>query len=313
MTNKKQICKYTKWAVPFFLIAILIAVTLFEPTASPHNASASKQTVNVIKDLAYSKEDKGFLDIYYPAEVNESMPVILWIHGGGYIGGSKESRQHYAMTLAADGYVVANMDYALAPMHQYPTPIFQANEALEYLKLHAPQYGGDMNRIFIGGDSAGAQLSSQLAAVLTNEKLAAAMEIQPAVEESQLRGAILFCGLYNMDTVRATGFPNIELFLTAYTGAEPFESFSDIDELSTVSHITPDYPPVFITVGDADPFASQSVELVQVLNTHQVPVDSVFFDGTYKNLAHEYQYVLDTIDAQQTLEKTLEFLSLNGM
>lgn len=216
------------------------------------------------------------------------------------------------MALAAEGFVVANMDYGLAPEHRYPTPIFQANEALTYLQAHAASYGGDMARVFIGGDSAGAQISSQLAAVLSNKELARAMKLQPALQADQLRGAVLFCGLYNMETVRATNFPNIEFFLSTYTDTVPFESFAGIDEMSTVNHITADYPPVFITVGDADPFSSQSTELVQVLESENIPVISVFFEGTHKNLKHEYQYALHTPDAQQTFEKTLEFLSLNS-
>lgn len=316
MTIKKNFYKQTKWWLPLFLLIFLAGTTITGKDSAFSNVAASSaennHPIKIVKDLRYSEEENSFLDIYYPDTSAENLPVILWIHGGGYIGGSKESRQEYGMALAAKGYVVANMDYGLAPEHTYPTPIFQANAALAYLQLHAADYGGDMTRVFIGGDSAGAQIASQMAAVLSNEKLSRAMKLQPAIQTGQMRGAILFCGLYNMETVRATEFPNIELFLTAYTNVEPFESFAQIDELSTVNHVTTNYPPVFITVGDADPFSSQSTELVEVLKSHNVPVSSAFFEGTYKNLAHEYQYALDTVDAQQTFEKTLDFLSLNS-
>ncbi|WP_083383289.1 alpha/beta hydrolase [Planococcus halocryophilus] len=317
-----------KWTLATLFIALVFVMVIFEETTAPPDVSASihvsgsaafsappnfheiTKRVTVVKNLSYHDSPNSLLDIYYPKEAVDSMPVILWIHGGGYVGGSKESRQDYAMSLANAGYVVANIDYSLAPTALYPGPVVQANEALAYMKIHASQYGGDMERVFIGGDSAGAQISSQIAALISNVELANNMAIQPAISSNQLQGALLLCGIYNMDTLRTTAFPNIDFFLTAYTGAEPFESFAKIDELSTVQHISSDFPPVFITAGDADPFVSQSIELVDVLQAYDVQVASVFFKGTQKNLKHEYQYDLYTDDARETLKKTLDFLAV---
>ncbi|WP_238943201.1 alpha/beta hydrolase [Planococcus beijingensis] len=318
------------WIASASLVALIFAVIIFEEINASSDASASLQLsgsavfspppdineiterVKIIKNLSYSDSANSFLDIYRPKNATVSMPVILWIHGGGYVGGSKDSRQDYALALADAGYVVANIDYALAPEALYPGPVLQANQALAYLQLHAAEYGGDMERVFVGGDSAGAQIASQVAALVSNVELAETMAIQPAIANSQLQGALLLCGLYNLDTVRATAFPNIDYFLSAYTGAEPFESFPKIDELSTVQHVSPEYPPVFITVGDADPFVSQSIELVEVLKNNQVQFSSVFFEGTEKNLKHEYQYDLNTEDAQDTFKKTLQFLFVHS-
>ena len=111
-----------------------------------------------------------------------------------------------------------------------------------------------------------------------------------------------------MATVRESGFPNIDFFLNAYTGAESFETFGNIHEMSTIQHVTPAYPDVFISAGDADPLEPQSVALADSLRIKGVDVTDVFFRGTDKNLKHEYQYALDTKDGQGTLQKTLEFL-----
>ncbi|MGE6368179.1 alpha/beta hydrolase [Planococcus kocurii] len=330
MRVKMERLTLKKWIVSTLFITLLFVMVIFEEVTAPPDALASIQItgsaafsspptiheiterVTRVKNLSYNSSKNSLLDIYYPENAPASMPVILWIHGGGYIGGSKDSRQDYAMTLADAGYVVANIDYALAPESLYPGPVVQANQALAYMQLHAAEYGGDMNRVFIGGDSAGAQIASQVAALISNTELAEKMTIQPAISNSQLQGAVLLCGLYNLDTVRATAFPNIDKYLAAYTGVEPFESFSKIDELSTVQHVSSNFPPVFITVGDADPFVSQSTELVDVLQSHDIPVNSVFFEGTQKNLKHEYQYDLSMEDAQETLQKTIQFLSVQG-
>ncbi|WP_434401204.1 alpha/beta hydrolase [Planococcus sp. 11815] len=285
--------------------APIIGSAIYSP---PPNFAEVASHVEVVKDIRYHASDNAFMDLYYPADATGPLPVILWIHGGGFIGGSKDSRQDYGMTLANAGYLVANIDYALAPGQLYPGPVIQANEALKFLHESAIQYGGDMERIFVGGDSAGAQIASQLAALQTNPDLAETMGLSSTVSPQQLRGAILFCGLYDMATVRESGFPNIDFFLNAYTGAESFETFGNIHEMSTIQHVTPAYPDVFISAGDADPLEPQSVALADSLRIKGVDVTDVFFRGTDKNLKHEYQYALDTNDGQETLQKTLEFL-----
>lgn len=283
----------------------IIGSAIYSP---PPNIAEIASHVEVVKDIRYHASDNAFMDLYYPKGATGPLPVILWIHGGGFIGGSKDSRQDYGMTLANDGYLVANIDYALAPGQLYPVPVIQANEALKFLNGSAAQYGGDMERIFVGGDSAGAQIASQLAALQSTPALAETMDLAPAVSSGQMRGALLFCGLYDMETVRESGFPNIDFFLNAYTGTESFETFGNIHEMSTIQHVTPAYPDVFISAGDADPLEPQSVALADSLRAKGVDVTDVFFRGTNKNLKHEYQYALDTNDGQETLQKTLEFL-----
>lgn len=318
------------WIFSLLIGLALLAFLTLEDLGTPKEAVASREPagsavfappphieevraeVTVISDLIYEEDSGALLDLYIPATLDEPVPVILWIHGGGYVGGSKNSRRDYAMTLAHDGYLVANIDYGLAPEQLYPGPIFQANAALEYLQKHAADFGGDMNRVFIGGDSAGAQIASQLSAVISNSGLADRMEIMTAIDPEKLRGAILFCGLYNMDTVSATGFPNINYFLNTYTGTAAFESFIDLKELSTVRHITPDFPDTFISVGDGDPLAPQSVELAETIQSQGIAVETMFFEGSEKNLQHEFQYALDTLDAQETLSRTLHFLSIKS-
>ncbi len=71
----------------------------------------------------------------------------------------------------------------------------------------------DFNQVVIGGDSAGAQLASQFTAIQTNDRLRKAMKFDQSFKPSQIKGAILFGGFYNMQTVRETEFPRIQLFM----------------------------------------------------------------------------------------------------
>ncbi|MFE0505935.1 alpha/beta hydrolase [Peribacillus butanolivorans] len=223
-------------ALNVFFVKLLFEASEY---AAPENIESIRNEVNVIKDINYGDET---LDIYFPRDSNGILPAIMWIHGGGFVSDSKEDTKDYGMILANEGYVVANINYTIAPTKAYPTPIIQANQALKYLQENVVKYHGDhMGKVFIGGDSAGAQIASQVSAIITNDELAKAMDINPAIDKEQLKGALLYCGLYDMDLmVGSEKEPSAFLkyfkqstFL-AYTGVKDFGTFEKIDEMSTV-------------------------------------------------------------------------------
>jgi acetyl esterase/lipase len=251
-----------------------------------------------------------YLDIYTPDSGGQTpRPVILWVHGGGFVAGSAATVADYAILLAHAGYTVASLDYSLAPGSHYPVPVRQGNAALRYLREYASRFGGDPARIVLGGDSAGAQIASQLAAVQTDPALADSMGLTPAVPSSALRAVVLFCGIYDMDTLSGTGFPGLRTYLWAYTGTRDWTSYPEIDQLSTVRNITAQYPPTFLSDGDADYFRFQAAELASVLKNHGVPLTTLFWTGTGDHLGHEYQFKLNTPEARTALQQTLAFLA----
>jgi acetyl esterase/lipase len=250
------------------------------------------------------------LDIFAPSSsAAEPRPMILWVHGGGYVANSSATVRDYAILLAHAGYTVASLDYSLAPAARYPVPVRQGDAALRYLAANARRFGGDPARIVLGGDSAGAQIAGQLAAVQTNAALAASMGLTAAVAPRALRGVVLFCGLYDMRTVARTGFPGLRTFLWAYTGTRDWTAFARIDQLSVTRHVTSRYPPAFLTVGDADPFRFQAAELAAVLRRHGVAVTTLFWTGTGAHLRHEYQFNFELPQARTAFQRTLDFLA----
>jgi hypothetical protein len=134
----------------------------------------------------------AYLDIYTPDGAGgRPRPVILWVHGGGFISNSAATVADYAILLAHAGYTVASLDYSLAPGAHYPVPVRQSNAALRYLRSNPSRFGGDPARIVLGGDSAGAQIASQLAAVQTDAALARSMRLTAAVPHAARRRAVL--------------------------------------------------------------------------------------------------------------------------
>ena len=311
------------WVLAAVLLGVAGAVALYETSVQPGAALVSA----VFNSGQLVKPPPGFaavaatvteqrvavptpeapvahLDIYQPRGASGPRPVVLWIHGGGFISTSAASVQDYAILLAHAGYTVASLDYSLAPGTRYPAPVRQGNAALRYLRANAARFGGDPDRVVVGGDSAGAQIAGQLAAVQTNPELARALGITPA---GPLRGVVLFCGLYDMRTVGTTGFPALRTYLWAYTGVRDWTSYPAIDQLSVTQQATSAYPATFLSVGDADPFQSQGTELAAALRARHVPVTTLLWHGQHLN--HEYQFNFGLPQARTAFQHTLTFLA----
>ena len=238
----------------------------------------------------------------------ENQPLVIYIHGGGWCAGNASAVEWYAKLLASNGYVVANVDYALAPEYQYPASTVQLAETVNYLYTHAGKYGYNRDCIFIGGNSAGAHLSSQLGGIFTDPEYAEEIGIETEVPADSIHGLILYNGVYNFDTVGDCGFPFSQKLAWGYTGKKNYTEFDRIDELSTVKHITPNYPPVFITVGDADPLEPQTLELIEKLEENNIGYDSLLWTGMNANLWHDYIYEQNTEEAVKAYEETVRFI-----
>jgi acetyl esterase/lipase len=91
-------------------------------------------------------------------------PVVVFLHGGGWVIGSLETHDRLCRRLAAiSGLDVVSVDYRLAPEHPFPTPLDDSRAALEFVRDKAPDYGWDRHRIVVAGDSAGGNLATVLA------------------------------------------------------------------------------------------------------------------------------------------------------
>ena len=301
----------------FLCLAIVLSTsTKLQEQAIRWICSVSKETVSVEgtdvltlkKDASYdSAFPNGTLDLY-AARSNEPLPLIVYAHGGYYVGGDKSSLTEYCRTLAAKGYVVANLNYELAPDGQYPTQILQVNEAIAYLTAHAEAFGIDVSRIFIGGDSAGGHLASQMGLYYTNAGFCQKTGGTPAIASDQLRGVILLCGYYNAETVRATRFPMIADSIWMLTGQKQFEGTEVSARMSTTLQITSDYPPAFLACGDKDPFLSQAQELIVALAKNGVESSAYLPESKEESLGHEFQLELTSAAGKEAMQRLAAFL-----
>jgi acetyl esterase/lipase len=264
------------------------------------------------------KDNDAMLDVYYPTSTKEgvALPTIIWTHGGAWLSGDKTNNTPYYKLLAAQGFTVIGLNYSLAPEHTYPTPIHQLNDAYTYIQAQAGRFHVDKDKLILAGDSAGAQLSSQMGAIITNPDYAAAVSITPSLKSSQLKGLVLNCGIYMMQglTQPDATLPKIvgwgdDVSVWAYSGTKDF-SDPIIKEMSAYYHATKDYPRTYISGGNGDPLTkAQSKPFAQLLESMGVDVTKLFFADNYKpSLPHEYQFNLDTAAGNQALQETVKFV-----
>lgn len=265
------------------------------------------------RDIAYGSAPEERLDIYLPpGGAQPRKPTIVWIHGGAFVAGDRQDVAPYLKVLAGRGYPAVAIGYTRAPTARYPGPVLQANAALGFLQREGPRLGLDPQRIVLAGDSAGAHIASQLATGLTGPDYAALIGLKPAIEPAALKGTVLFCGLFDPTALDLTGplgtFLRAALF--GYFGtANPLDS-ERITQAALPRYVTEAFPPSFISVGNGDPLAPQSVVMAQALRDRGVRVDALFFPSEHEpRLQHEYQFDLDSSPGREALERLTAFLN----
>ena len=254
------------------------------------------------------------LDVFRPDTGNAPLPTVVWVHGGAWISGAASNVDPYLRILAGHGYTTVGLNYTVGPEATYPTAVHQLNDALAYLDANAADLGIDRTQIILAGDSAGAQLASQLAALTTNPEYSHLLGIAPALDPSQLSGMILNCGVYDLDAladltgIAAWGFKTA---LWSYTGTKEWSQTYVGNTMSTIRHVTADFPPTYISGGNGDGLTwTESVPMAAALKAEGVDVTELFWPAPHEpKLPHEYQFHLNFPEARQALTATIDFLN----
>ena len=212
-------------------------------------------------NIQYGRNKKwNVLDVYMPKDKNKSWPVIVSIHGGGWVYGTKEVYQYYGMNLAERGFAVVNFSYRLAPKFKFPSQQEDTNKAMEWVLENADKYAFDTKRIYLVGDSAGANIAAAYSIMCTNSEYAAKYDFK--VPQKFVPNAVaLNCGIYC--TRRAAdennmGFKKLMLDLL---GKDRFDE--KINLLNVPDFVTGNFPPVFIMTSTGDFLVNEPPMMVE--------------------------------------------------
>lgn len=260
------------------------------------------ENVERICDLSYGPDPEWHtLDLYRPKDAEGLLPVIVSVHGGGYFYGDKELYQYYCMDLARRGFAVVNFNYRLAPEWRFPAPLEDTNTVLHWLAEHAEEYQVDINNLFMVGDSAGAQIASQYAAILTNHNYAKLMNMEvPAI---RIRALGLNCGLYALKQMYRRRLPS--LMLVDYLGTNPYYYHGELDVLSRIGA---DYPPAHLVSAPNDYMLEECGPMAEYLHSKGVEAVCQIY-GTPENdaVGHVFHLDLRCPEGQQSIEDQLAF------
>ena len=314
------------FAVLVTLLAAILVLTVITPypvayvarfafrngmAVPPDNYADVVSKVDVTKDVTYPSDfGDNTADIYVPNDKDGRFPVVLWIHGGAFVGGDKTDAEIYATMLAARGFAVVCINYDRAPEAKYPTPIIQTNEAYQWLNEIADIYSFDMSRFILAGDSAGAHIAAQYALIQTNPAYADEMQMVQVVPPDTLKAILLYCGPFDVAKMEDTGSSILDFVLGqtawAYFGTRDWsEKFAYQATIS--NYINEKFPPAFITDGNSMSFEDHGRELAATLEMNGVPVETYFINAEIE-AAHEYQFVMNTPTGMESFAKAVEFI-----
>ena len=260
---------------------------------------------NVVRydDIAYGRSRKWqILDVYRPKGVEGKLPVIISVHGGGWVYGSKEVYQFYCMNLAQRGFAVVNFTYRLAPEYHYPACVEDTNKVVKWVLKHDEEYGFDLNNVFAVGDSAGGQILSVYSAILTNPKFAEEYGLK-LPKKFRFNAIGLNCGRYRGDPKETESLSNSlmgEVLPTDWSG-------KDLNKLDCVGNVTPDFPPCFIMTSVGDMLKDQPEKLIPDLIRNDVPFTFRFYGDHNNKLGHVFHCNIKTADAALCNDEECEF------
>lgn len=254
------------------------------PVASP----VTPASITIQKDIAYLAPGRTeTLDLYLPANrpAGTRSPGIVFIHGGGWTGGSKSEGRSVEVctTLAEAGYVCVSIDYRLTKHDRWPTNVYDCKNAVRFLRYSADKYGIDTSHIGVIGGSAGGHLALMVG--MTDDV--------PALEPSgpypgvsdRVQAIVDMYGISDVRTrknISPDGTPGeIAPLSNDVFGDKPDVTDADRALASPVTHISASTPPVMILHGTRDTTVDrdQSITLDKLLKAQDVPHQFVLITG----------------------------------
>lgn len=282
------------------------------PPEFPEDYEQRLSRVKILRDLVYpSAYGRNRVDLYLPVKREKPVPVIVWVHGGSFVAGVKESVENWTASLASEGAAVAAVEYQWSPEAHWPAQVLQIGECCRFLCENAADYGLDMQSVIIAGDSAGAHMAAQFALLHSSEAFRERSGLRPVLKDGALKGAMLYCGPYELGG-KPVQNRKLRFFIDrvgwCYLGRKDWRDSKEAELCTIKNYVTPQFPPAYITDGNTFSFEPHGRALAVALRAQQVPVQERFFPPEYGQVTHGYRAQMRQPCARACYEDTLRFL-----
>lgn len=243
--------------------------------------------VRVRKDLVYVRR-AGLalgLDLYLPAPGVTPSPLVLLVHGGGWGSGERANMAPLAARLAARGYAAATVSYRLSGQARYPAAVDDVKAALDWLRLHAGEFGVDPARVAIAGGSAGGQIAALVGMTRARD----------------VRAVVNIDGLSDFTSPEALRHEDDPAkkpsAAGAWFGGRHAEKAALWRDASPLTHASKDSPPVQFIVSGVPRFSVGREALAARLAAHGIQTDTVALTGTPHSFWLFDPWLAPTVDA----------------
>lgn len=244
-------------------------------------------------DIRYREYERNVLDVYCPKDADGKVPIIVSIHGGGWVYGNKEIMQFYCMSLAEKGFAVVNFNYRLAPEYKHPVPLEDANRVFFWVLENADVYGFDMDNIFAVGDSFGANILGLYCCLCTNPSYANELSIQPP-KDFLPKAVALNSGLYRL--VRGEEDLLDSLAESYFPDGGTDEEYAHID---LAKRIDAQFPPTFVMTALGDFLTCQAKPFYDALKNLGVKAEYHCYGNKDNELKHVFHIDIKLEEARE--------------
>lgn len=257
-------------------------------------------------DIAYGTDPVWqSLDVYRPKSAgDEKLPVIVSVHGGGWVYGDKGRYQYYCMSLAERGFAVVNFSYRLAPEHKFPAALEDTCTVFSWIQANEEKYGFDSERVFAVGDSAGGHTLALFCAMCTNQDYRSSFPFSPP--EGFVPAAIaLNCAIHQVNVSE-----RLEDKFSTDLMADYLEHKGSREELPLVNvsgWITEQFPPTFLMTAEADFLKYQLLDILSVMIAKNVAFTARYYKATEDKLGHVFHLDIRNAHAQQCNDEECAF------
>jgi acetyl esterase/lipase len=273
-----------RWVVALMagFLSLGVQMAVAQPAPDMRSSVALFQQVRVVPNVVYERANgwEGKLDIYArrnpgatPAQPGPPTPTVIFIHGGGWVQGTKEGSALRALPYIAMGYSVVNVEYRLANVSLAPAAIEDCRCALRWIVAHAKEYNLDPDRLIVAGESAGGHLA------LTTGMIPASAGFDRTcyqMNEPRVAAIVDFFGITDiadlLDGPNKKPFPESWPYTVQWLGNQPNRA-ELAKAASPLTYVKSGMPPTIMIHGDADNLVpyEHSIKLRDALQRAGVP------------------------------------------
>ncbi len=268
------------------------------------------------KRIPYGSEKAQYYNTYCRKDLlNEKKPLMIYIHGGGWVSGITDMRNTYIQNFAKLGFYTANISYTVAPDKTFPLAIGEICSAVDRILDSADENNIDTGKILVAGESAGVYYIFYLAALARNRELAEKAGIEfRHIDDFAITAIIAHCGCINLPKLLdrecpQSRFPDMKMMVTSLLGMnykDAVEFLRTPAGYITYPHITSDFPPAFFTTACNDYLRYEGYDMMKEYDSLGIPYDA--FEGTGLLGFHAWTIVTKLKKGRECLDRTLKFI-----